>query len=87
MPTSRHSHDPATHRGGPVLHLPLVVVRPAQRAAPVQLDVELVRVHSSPVDVHAVVVIGVSCQKQPGYPDNGAEDDLVLAGDSSVEKG
>lgn len=47
------------------------------------LYIKVVDVLAGTVDVHAVVVIGVSCQKQPGYPDNGAEDDLVLAGDSS----
>ena len=51
------------------------------------LYIKVVDVLAGTVDVHAVVVIGVSCQKQPGYPHNGAEDDLVLPGDSSVEKG
>lgn len=48
------------YRGVPVLHFPLVVVWPAQSAAPVELDVELVGVGVGPVDVHTVVIMGVT---------------------------
>ena len=50
-----------SYRGIPVLHLPLVMVGPPQGAASVELDVELVGVGVGPVDVHTVVIMGVTC--------------------------
>ena len=49
-----------SYRGIPVLHLPLVMVGPPQGAASVELDVELVGVGVGPVDVHTVVIMGVT---------------------------
>ena len=50
-----------SYRGIPVLHLPLVMIGASQRAASVELDVELVGVGPSPIDVHTVVIMGVTC--------------------------
>jgi len=44
-----------------VLHLPLAVVAAPKGAATVQLYIKVVDVLAGTVDVHAVVVIGVSC--------------------------
>ena len=49
-----------SYRVIPVLHLPLVVVGASQSAAPVELDVELVGVGPGTVDVHTVVIMGVT---------------------------
>ena len=49
-----------SYRGIPVLHLPLVMVGASQSAASVELDVELVGVGVGPVDVHTVVIMGVT---------------------------
>ena len=43
------------------------------------LYVEVVYILAGTVDVHAVVVVGVSCQQRPGYHHNGAEHDSVLS--------
>ena len=39
------------------------------------LYIEVVHVLPGAVDVHAVIVVGVSCQQRPGYQHNGAEHD------------
>ena len=73
------------YRGVPVLHFPLVVVWPAQSAAPVELDVELVGVGPSPVDVHTVVVVGVAWE-QTSYTDSVRQipEKSLISGSSSV---
>ena len=43
------------------------------------LYVEVVYILASTVDVHAVIVVGVSCQHRPGYHHNGAEHDSLLS--------
>ena len=49
-----------SYRGIPVLHLPLVMIGASQRPASVELDVELVGVGIGPIDVHTVVIMGVT---------------------------
>ena len=44
----------------------LVVIGTAQSSAPVQLDVKLVLVVASPIDVDAVVVVSIPCNKALG---------------------
>ena len=48
------------YRGIPVLHLPLVMVGATQGPASVELDVELVGVGVGSIDVHTVVIMGVT---------------------------
>ena len=52
--------DKNTYSWVPVLDLPLLMIGASESAASVELDVELVGVGPSPVDVHTVVVVGVA---------------------------
>ena len=60
MPENYIAIDKNTYSWVPVLDLPLLMIGASESAASVELDVELVGVGPSPVDVHTVVVVGVA---------------------------
>ena len=60
MPENYIAIDKNTYSWVPVLHLPLLMIGASESPAPVELDVELVGVGPSPVDVHTVMVVGVA---------------------------